>query len=151
MRDWILFFHVLSVVVWLGGSIYVEALSAAARRDGDQASRVAVLRRIGATGRRLFNPAGIATIVFGFWLVFISPGWEFEMIWIVVGIVMAVLAVVIDLFFTTPRVDEIEARADDEGEDAQTRLATLLREVVLAGHIRVALLFIGFVFMVFKP
>lgn len=151
LREWILFFHVLSAVIWLGGSIYVEALSAAARRGGDKAVRVAVMRRIGTTNRRLFNLAGISTIVFGFWLVFESPGWEFEMMWIVVGIVMAALAVVVDLFFTTPRIDQIEVLADDEEEESVDRLSVLLREVVMAGHARVGMLFIALVFMVFKP
>ncbi|MEN8114960.1 MAG: DUF2269 family protein [Actinomycetota bacterium] len=150
MRDWVLFFHVLSVVVWLGGSIYVEALSAAVRRGGDEAFRGSALRRIGVTNRRLFNLAGISTIVFGFWLVLMSPGWKFEMTWIVVGILLGSFAVAVDLFFTTPRIDQIEALADSDEEEAEERLPTLLKEVVLAGHARVGMLFIALVFMVFK-
>ena len=109
------------------------------------------MRRIGLTNRRLFNLAGVSTIVFGFWLVFESPGWEFEMMWIVAGVVLGAFAVVVDLFFTTPRVDQIETLAGEEGEDSADRLSVLLKEVVLAGHARVGLLFIAFVFMVFKP
>ncbi len=41
--------------------------------------------------------------MFGFWLVFIVPGWEFESVWITVGILVATVAVVIDLFYATPR------------------------------------------------
>ena len=37
MSDWILFFHILSVIIWMGGSIYVEALMASAGRGGDEA------------------------------------------------------------------------------------------------------------------
>ncbi|MCJ7782252.1 MAG: hypothetical protein MUQ27_15665, partial [Acidimicrobiia bacterium] len=62
MRDWVTLFHVLSVIVWFGGSIYLEALMASARRDGDEGALVAAFRTIGATNRRLFNFAGIATV-----------------------------------------------------------------------------------------
>ncbi|MEN8112809.1 MAG: DUF2269 family protein [Actinomycetota bacterium] len=151
VRHWILFFHVLSVVVWLGGSIYVEALSAATRRGSDKTFRVTALRQIGVTNRRLFNLAGISTIVFGFWLVFISPGWEFEMTWIIVGILLASFAVVVDLFFTTPRIDQVEVLADSEDEESGERLSTLMKEIVLAGHARVGMLFLALIFMVFKP
>ena len=149
MRDWVTLFHVLSVVVWMGGSIYVEALMAAASRGGDEGAFVAVFRRVGTTNRRLFNLAGISTIVFGFWLVGISSHIEFEEIWIGVGILLATVAVVIDLFYATPRVDRVEALIEDP-ESPDDSIPGLIKQVLMAGHIRTGLLFIGVVSMVFK-
>ncbi|MEN8234036.1 MAG: DUF2269 family protein [Actinomycetota bacterium] len=149
MRNWILFFHVLSVIVWLGGSIYTEALMAAAKRGGEAALHTEVFRRVGASNRRLFNLAGISTIVFGFWLVFISPGWEFEMTWVAVGILMASFAVVIDLFYATPRTDAVEMLLSGEEVD-QDAVSTVVKQVILAGHARVGLLFVALFFMIFK-
>lgn len=149
MRDWILFFHIIAVIVWMGGSIYVEALMAAAGRSSDGSGLVGVFRKVGATNRRLFNIAGISTIVFGFWLVFIVPGWEFETLWIAVGIFVAALAVVIDLFYATPRVDRVERLVEDPEESSEA-VPGLITQVLMAGHIRTGLLFIGVVFMVFK-
>lgn len=149
MRDWIMLFHVLSVIVWMGGSIYVEALMAAAGRGGDEGAFVTVFRRVGTTNRRLFNLAGVSTIVFGFWLVFISPGWEFEMIWITVGILLATIAVVIDLFYATPRTDRVERMIDDPDQSADA-VNAVIKQVINAGHARVGLLFVAFVFMIFK-
>ena len=148
MRHWILFFHVLSVMIWMGGSIYIEALMAAAGR-GDGGAVVDVFRRVGSTNRRLFNLAGVSTIVFGFWLVIISPGWEFEMVWITVGILLATIAVVIDLFYATPRTDRVERLLDDpDGSDDV--VSGLIKQITMAGHSRVGLLFVAFVFMIFK-
>lgn len=149
MRDWIMLFHVLSVIVWMGGSIYVEALMAGAGRGGDEGAFVTVFRRVGTTNRRLFNLAGVSTIVFGFWLVFISPGWEFEMIWITVGILLATIAVVIDLFYATPRTDRVERMIDDPDQSADA-VNAVIKQVINAGHARVGLLFVAFVFMIFK-
>ena len=149
MRNWILFFHIISVIVWMGGSIYVEALMAAVGRSEDDSRLVGVFRKVGATNRRLFNIAGIATIVFGFWLVFIVPGWEFETVWITVGILVATVAVVIDLFYSTPRIDRVEALVEDP-EESNDAVPGLVNQVLMAGHIRTGLLFVGVVFMVFK-
>ena len=149
MRNWILFFHIISVIVWMGGSIYVEALMAAAGRSSDESGLVGVFRKVGATNRRLFNIAGIATIVFGFWLVFIVPGREFETVWVTVGIFVAAIAVVIDLFYATPRVDRVERLIEDP-EESNDPVSDLIKQVLMAGHIRTGLLFVGVVFMVFK-
>ncbi len=149
MRDWVTLFHVLSVIVWMGGSIYVEALMSAASRGGDEGAFVTVFRRVGTTNRRLFNLAGISTVVFGFWLVGISPHVEFEEIWIGVGILLATIAVVIDLFYATPRADRVERMIDDP-EQSDDAINAVIKQVINAGHARVGLLFVAFVFMIFK-
>ena len=149
MSDWILFFHILSVIIWMGGSIYVEALMASAGRGGDEAALVGLFRRVGTTNRRLFNAAGIATIVFGFWLVLIVSSWEFETVWVTVGIIVALIAVVIDLFYATPRIDRVEELVTDPDESTDA-VPGLISQVLMAGHIRSGLLFVGVVFMVFK-
>ncbi len=149
MRDWVTLFHILSVIVWMGGSIYVEALMAAASRGGDEGALVAVFRRVGTTNRRLFNLAGVSTIVFGFWLVGISSFIEFEEIWIGVGILFATIAVVIDLFYATPRTDRVERMMDDP-DQSDDAINALVKQLVTAGHARVGLLFVAFVFMIFK-
>ncbi len=149
MRDWVTLFHVLSVIVWMGGSIYVEALMAAASRGEDEGAFVAVFRRVGTTNRRLFNLAGISTIVFGFWLVGISAHIGFEEIWIGVGILLATIAVVIDLFYATPRTDRVERMIDDP-EQSDDAINAVIKQVINAGHARVGLLFVAFVFMIFK-
>ena len=146
MRHWILFFHIIAVIIWMGGSIYVEALMAAAGRGGDEGALIGLFRRVGVTNRRLFNIAGIATIVFGFWLVFIVPGWEFETVWVTVGIVVAV---VIDLFYATPRIDRIEELVTD-ADSSSDAVPGLISQVSMAGHVRSGLLFVGVIFMVFK-
>jgi uncharacterized membrane protein len=86
--------------------------------------------------------------VFGFWLVGITS-WQFETIWVTVGIVLATIAVVIDLFYATPRIDRVERMADDP-DQSNDAVSDVIKQVVNAGHARVGLLFVAFVFMVFK-
>ena len=82
-------------------------------------------------------------------MVFIVPGWEFETVWVTVGILVAVVALVIDLFYATPRVDRVERMVEDP-EESNDAVPGLISKVLMAGHIRTGLLFIGVVFMVFK-
>ena len=149
MLNWIFLFHILSVIIWMGGSIYVEALMASAGRGGNEGALVGLFRRVGATNRRLFNIAGIATIVFGFWLVFESSSFDFEEPWVAVGLIVAAIAVVIDLFYAAPRIDRVEALVTDP-EASSDAVPGLISQVAMAGHIRSGLLFVGVVFMVFK-
>lgn len=148
MNEWLLFFHVLFAVVWLGGAVYVEGLMATANRTGDASAVMGVFTRVAPTNRRLFSVAGIGAIVFGFWLV-AELGLEFEAVWISVAIVVALLALAIDLFYETPRASKIVALVDANGAgDAEA--AELAKKVSMSGHVRTLLLFVAFVMMIFK-
>lgn len=148
MYQWLLLFHVLFAVVWLGGSIYVEGLMAAANRTGDVSAVMGVFTKVAPTNRRLFNLAGIGVIVFGFGLVF-EMDLEFEAIWISVAIVAAVLAIAIDLFYETPKGSKIVALVNANGPgDAEA--AELVKKVAMFSHVRTLLLAIGLVMMIFK-
>ena len=148
MNEWLLFFHVLFAVVWLGGAVYVEGLMATANRTGDASAVMGVFTRVAPTNRRLFSIAGIGAIAFGFWLV-AELGLEFEAVWISVAIVVALLALAIDLFYETPRASKIVALVDANGAgDAEA--AELAKKVSMSGHVCTLLLFVAFVMMIFK-
>jgi uncharacterized membrane protein len=148
MNQWLLFFHVLFAVVWLGGAIYVEGLMASANRTGDASVVMGVYKRVAPTNRRLFSVAGIGVIVFGFWLV-AELGLKFETVWISVAIVVALLAVAIDLFYETPKASRIVALVDVNGaRDAEA--VELVKKVSMFGHVRTLLLFVALVMMIFR-
>ena len=148
MYEWLLLFHVLFAAIWLGGSIYLEGLMAAANRTGDVAAVMGVFTRVAPTNRRLFSIAGIGVIVFGFWLVF-EMGLEFEAVWITVAIAAALLAIGIDLLFEAPRSAKIVALVESNGPgDAEA--VELVQRVARFGHVRTGLLAIALVMMIFK-
>ena len=149
MNEWLLFFHVLFAVVWLGGAVYVEGLMASASRTGDVAVVMGVFKRVAPTNRRLFSVAGIGVIVFGFWLVAVDSRFEFEAVWISVAIVAALLALIIDLFYETPKASKIVALVDANGaSDAEA--GELAKKVAMSGRVRTLLLFVAFVMMIFQ-
>ena len=74
---------------------------------------------------------------------------SFEQSGQVIGIVVALLALAIDLFYETPRASKIVALVDANGAgDAEA--AELAKKVSMSGHVRTLLLFVAFVMMIFK-
>lgn len=149
MREWVLFGHVLSAIIWMGGSVYVEALTANVRRRSDRIALGATFRDIAALNQRLFTIAGVLVVVFGFWLVFITT-WSFEMLWVAVSILLVVVSVTMDLFYTAPRSKEALAIIDEQGP-ADPDAVVLIDQVITAGHIRLGILLTVLFLMIFKP
>lgn len=149
MREWVLYGHVLFAIIWMGGSVYVEALIANVRRRSDPIALGAVFRDIAVLNQRVFSFAGIMTVVFGFWLVF-ATAWSFEMLWVALSILLVAVAVTMDLFYTTPRSREALELIELKGP-ADHDAAVRIEQVVNAGHVRLGILAVVLFLMVFKP
>jgi uncharacterized membrane protein len=149
MYKWVLFGHVLFVIIWMGGGVNVEALVANAKRRPDPLALGVLFRDTAGLNQRLFAVAGVFTIVFGFWLVFITS-WEFEMLWVSLAILLVSFAVAADLFYTGPRSREALELIDERGPaDADAR--TLIDQIITAGHLRMGILLVVLLLMIFKP
>jgi uncharacterized membrane protein len=149
VREWVLFGHVLSAIIWMGGSVYVEALTANVRRRSDRIAFGATFRDIAALNQRLFTIAGVLVVVFGFWLVFITK-WSFEILWVAVSILLVAVSVTMDLFYTAPRSNEALELIEDKGP-ADPDAAVLIDQVITAGHVRMGILVTVLFLMIFKP
>lgn len=76
MYDWVKAFHVVSIIAWMAGLLYLPRLFVyhAAAAPGSEASETfkVMERRL---LRAIMNPAMIATYVFGIWMVLLVPDW----------------------------------------------------------------------------
>lgn len=149
LRDWVLFGHVLFAIIWMGGAVYVEALAANARRRSDPIAFGALFRDTAGLNQRLFTAAGVLAIVFGFWLVFITS-WSFDMLWVWLSILLVGVSVVVDIFYTGPRIRTALQLIEERGP-ADTEALTPIDEVINAGHVRLGFLVIVLFLMIFKP
>ena len=82
LYDWIKALHVISIIAWMAGLLYLPRLfvyhcDAAAGSETSETFKVMERRLL----RAIMNPAMIASYVFGIWLLVLNPGW-FEMGWI---------------------------------------------------------------------
>jgi putative membrane protein len=80
MYEWIKAFHIIAVIAWMAGMLYLPRLfvyHCAAEKGSVQAETFKVMER--RLLRAIINPAMIATWVLGLWLAWIGPdsryGW----------------------------------------------------------------------------
>jgi putative membrane protein len=80
MYDWIKAFHIIAVIAWMAGMLYLPRLfvyHCAAEKGSVQSETFKVMER--RLLRAIINPAMIATIVLGLWLGWLGPdsryGW----------------------------------------------------------------------------
>ena len=92
MYDWIKAFHIIAVIAWMAGMLYLPRLfvyHCAAEQGSVQSETFKVMER--RLLRGIVNPAMIATWVFGLWLAWLGPdshyGW-FASGWLQVKIVL---------------------------------------------------------------
>jgi uncharacterized membrane protein len=151
MRNWLLFFHVLGAVAWLGGSIYVEALMAGAARTRDPRTIMRTALRVVDTNSRVFAVAPGLTLIFGIWLVINGPGVRgFEQFWISAAFILTLIAVAMLVLYFVPRGKRLVAMVEERGmEDPET--AALGKNLGNMGHVNTAILFVIFVLMIFEP
>jgi protoporphyrinogen IX oxidase len=96
MYEWIKAFHIIAVIAWMAGMLYLPRLfvyHCAAEKGSVQSETFKVMER--RLLRAIINPAMIATWVFGLWLAWLGPdsrygwfasGWLWAKIILVLGL-----------------------------------------------------------------
>ena len=96
MYEWIKAFHIIAVIAWMAGMLYLPRLfvyHCAAEKGSVQSETFKVMER--HLLRAIINPAMIATWVFGLWLAWLGPdsrygwfasGWLWAKIILVLGL-----------------------------------------------------------------
>jgi protoporphyrinogen IX oxidase len=96
MYEWIKAFHIIAVIAWMAGMLYLPRLfvyHCAAEKGSVQSETFKVMER--RLLRAIINPAMVATWVFGLWLAWLGPdsrygwfasGWLWAKIVLVLGL-----------------------------------------------------------------
>src|SRR3712207_9260960 len=91
-----LFFHVASVIVWLGAGVGLTIQALRAERARDNAALKKLPDDAVPLSNYVFTPAALATPVFGLLMVLDGP-WDFDQLWITLGLAGWVLTLVTGL------------------------------------------------------
>jgi protoporphyrinogen IX oxidase len=99
MYEWIKAFHIIAVIAWMAGMLYLPRLfvyHCAAGTGSVQSETFKVMER--RLLRAIINPAMVATWVFGLWLAWLGPdsryGWFASgWLWAKIALVVALSAV----------------------------------------------------------
>jgi uncharacterized membrane protein len=82
--DWLVFFHILAAMVWLGGIAMLGAFAIRILRAGEAAAVGRFLAELRRIGPFLLAPAPVALLGFGVWAALDS--WDFGELWIQLGL-----------------------------------------------------------------
>jgi putative membrane protein len=140
LYDWIKALHVISIIAWMAGLLYLPRLfvyhcEVAAGSEASEIFKVMERRLL----RAIMNPAMIAAWIFGITLLVLNPGW-FEMGWIHAKLAFVVGLTGVHMMMARWR----RAFAEDRNQRPQ-RFFRIMNEVP-------TLLMIGIViFVVVKP
>ena len=150
MYEWILLFHAIGGATLFGAHVYMESLMASAGREQDRSVYMTSMLRVSKTAGRVMGPASAITLIFGVWLVLDSAFYEFEQLFVAIGLAVIVAAFAISMFLMTPRLRDIEATVDESGLDDSGAVASM-RSLGNLAHVQTALVALAFVVMILKP
>jgi len=148
LYDWLLFFHILCAIVWVGGAIALQIIGIRVFRRGPAAS-YALLADFEFVGTRVFMPASILLLGLGIWMVAIGP-WSFGQTWILLAFAMFAYSFVSGAFFLGPQLKKTKEVADEKGADS-AEVGELTRRLFLVSRVELVFLVLIVADMVLKP
>jgi uncharacterized membrane protein len=72
LHEWLLFFHILAAIVWVGASITPSVIMTRANRGPDRAVVAGLAHELEWVGPFLIGPAALVVIGTGIWIVLIE-------------------------------------------------------------------------------
>jgi len=93
--------HVLAAVFWVGGGFALNVAMALAARSPEPTGRLATFRLAEFLSLKVFVPLAVIVLATGIWLT--ADYYEFEDLWIVLGLVGLVTAITVGVFYLHPK------------------------------------------------
>jgi uncharacterized membrane protein len=148
MTNYIKFFHVLSVIIWVGGGVMMQTLMTRAKKIGPE-SVSSFSETAEWMHNRLFMPSSIAALVFGIWLV-IAGGYDWGDLWITLGMVGFIASALIGMAILGPTSKKMNALAAERGPNDPV-VTHMARRIERAGRFDLVILILVVLDMVVKP
>ena len=146
MYELLLFVHILSAIVWVGGAMFSEALVAMSRRKGER-KYVATWTAVADAGARVYPVATVLLI--GTAIAMVVQRWSFGTMWIDVALGLFFVTFVLGIAYFSPRGKRI-SQAFDAGEEVSS-LVGRIRTVRTIQRIDLLVLTAILILMVYKP
>jgi uncharacterized membrane protein len=147
--EFLLFVHISASVIWVGAGFLLMVLGVRADRTDDEAGIKRILDDNAWLAMHLFIPASLTVFAAGVLLTIDGP-WEFDQLWIVIGLLGYAATFVTGVAILRPRGDRIAAAIARDGGLTPTSLADTRRLLALA-RIDYVVLFLVIADMAIKP
>jgi uncharacterized membrane protein len=123
LYDFYLLVHVVTAVVWVGGGVAIQLFAFRVIRSDDPVRIAGFSRDVEWVGTRIFIPASLLLLIFGFLLVH-ERNWSYDF-WLVWGLVVYAIGFVAGVAFLGPESGKIGKLIQDRGPtdaEAQRRI-----------------------------
>jgi uncharacterized membrane protein len=148
MYQLLLFVHILSGVIWVGGAFAIQALAFLASRAEDPMELPRLGRNLEIIGSRVFMPA--AAVLFLAGVLMTIQHWSFGHTWIAASVFLFVLSALAGALYLGPRAKRAAALFDEEGpSSAEGR--RLIARLFVVSRLELVSFAIIVALMVFKP
>lgn len=146
--QWYLMVHILMVVVWVGGGVTMQLFALRLMKSTDQDRMAGFLKDVEWIGTRVYAPASLVVLVFGFLLVD-EAGIGFPF-WVSFGLFVVAYTFITDLVFLSPESKRIGALVASRGAD-DADVQRRLRRVLALSRFENLLLLLVVADMTIKP
>jgi uncharacterized membrane protein len=148
--SWLLFFHILAAITWVGGAIMLNILNTRSIRSGDPVRVATTAHETEWVGKRILAPSTLILLALGIALVAVSDAWTIGQLWIILALVLFGITFVTGAFFLGPEAGRIGGLIEERGpEDPEVRRR--LRRLVLIGRVDLVTLIVIVWDMAVKP
>lgn len=120
LHEWLVFLHVLSAMVWVGGLVALIAFGTYLIRTGEDVAVARFITSLRVVGPLVLSPAAGLVLVLGIWMVVDDDAWTFGQTWIWLSLVLVAAAVLVGAVFLS-RTTLAAERAAKAGDHVQAR------------------------------
>jgi hypothetical protein len=147
--DTFLAVHILFVVIWVGGGLFLTINGILAERRQDPAEMVQLTKLATFAGEKLFPPAAIVVLAMGISMV-LNAHLGFGHFWLIFALLGFASTFVIGIGVLAPRAKKLDALLGEKGAAAPETQAAI-SQLLLIARFDMAVLGLVIVDMVTKP
>jgi uncharacterized membrane protein len=148
---WMLAFHILFAMVWIGGNTFIQFITYRAKHAGENEALAWLTGQIEWWGTRVLIPTSLLLIILGFGLLSESDGaWELSQFWVSFGLGVWILSFIAGAGFLGPESGRLGKMLEERGPDDPEYQARLAR-IFLVSRIELVLLMLVVLDMAVKP
>ena len=142
--------HILTAMIWLGTSIYLQFTATRLAKANDPERMAAFAKDTEYTGTHLIMPSTILLLLMGIALVAYSPVYAFTDTWILLAFAAYVATFVTGAFVIGPTSGKIGTLLEAEGP-ASPEAQALITRIFSVSRVDLVVLLLVVADMVFKP
>jgi len=148
MYQLLVFVHVVSAVIWVGGAFFAQLLAIQVTRSGSPDELPTLGRRFERLGTLVFVPAAVLIFVTG--MAMVAQRWSLAQPWLLGALGLWLLSAAAGAAYVAPQMQRAGRVFEAEGSDSPTA-RQLVARVFLVSRLELVSFAVILALMVFKP